>query len=204
MTPVILRDIKWLAKYLNVGEMRLRNLMRDCPVNGHDSGNPYSGMYTADLRLLYALVRILEPERALEIGTHHGSSANAIAAAMLDNGKGHLITVDISVQAGQHIEADYSPYVSFVNADGNTYIENLQDFDFIHEDGAHSPHSIHTLYSHIWRLLNKGGVILSHDVLLGVREHIEYGIRAAGLDFPPVEVLKVHGSPCGYTVYRRP
>lgn len=45
--------------------------------------------------LLYGLVRALQPDFVLETGTHKGRSTRAISSALLENGNGWMITVDM-------------------------------------------------------------------------------------------------------------
>jgi hypothetical protein len=49
---------------------------------------------TEVLDFLYALVRLIKPEHAVETGTWLGRSAVAIASALRDNGFGHLISLE--------------------------------------------------------------------------------------------------------------
>jgi hypothetical protein len=49
---------------------------------------------TEVLDFLYALVRLIKPEHAIETGTWLGRSAVAIASALRDNGFGHLISLE--------------------------------------------------------------------------------------------------------------
>ncbi len=46
--------------------------------------------------LLYSLVRASRPERIVEFGTSFGISTIYLACAMLDNGKGHLYSTELS------------------------------------------------------------------------------------------------------------
>jgi predicted O-methyltransferase YrrM len=46
-------------------------------------------------RILYDFIRREKPDRCLELGFSHGTSACYIAAALADNGRGHLTTVDL-------------------------------------------------------------------------------------------------------------
>ena len=51
-------------------------------------------MCATDRIMLYALVRGLRPERALEIGVRWGGSARIISNAMEDNGAGQIVGLD--------------------------------------------------------------------------------------------------------------
>jgi len=63
----------------------------------------YDG-YTAEIEVLdflYALVRLIKPQRVLETGTWLGRSAIAIASALRDNGIGHLSTIELNREAAE-------------------------------------------------------------------------------------------------------
>jgi predicted O-methyltransferase YrrM len=47
-------------------------------------------------RLLYALVRAIRPETVVEFGTSYGISTIYLAAAVTDNGTGHVISTELS------------------------------------------------------------------------------------------------------------
>jgi len=47
-------------------------------------------------RLLYALVRAIRPETVVEFGTSFGISTIYLAAAVTDNGAGHIYTTELS------------------------------------------------------------------------------------------------------------
>jgi predicted O-methyltransferase YrrM len=49
---------------------------------------------TDERLILYSLIRGLRPQRVLEIGTHYGSSAAIIAAALEDNEHGRIVGLD--------------------------------------------------------------------------------------------------------------
>lgn len=46
-------------------------------------------------RIIYDFIREYKPANVLELGFAHGKSSNFIAAALHENGKGHLTTVDL-------------------------------------------------------------------------------------------------------------
>lgn len=172
----------------------------DAPSNA-PGRDPYAIPYGADGKFLYALVRALKPDRVLESGTSHGGSANHIAAALKRNGFGRLVTVDILPDSGQHILPEYQDIVEVVHEDITFYVQRSTgaEFQFIHEDAAHSAHSVHAVYGALSRLMPFGGVIVSHDTAYGVREDIMRGIRNAGFNEPPCYVWEEE-SPCGFSV----
>jgi spermidine synthase len=112
--------------------------------------------------------------------------------------------VDINPLAGRDIPDNLRSYVTVTIADIDDYIrrDDVRDFDFIFEDGAHSEFQVHTIYERLDKLLAPGGVIVSHDAAVeGVRDFIAAGIRKGiGVEVP---VYTVDPSPLGFSVYRR-
>lgn len=169
------------------------------PEPGRD---PYAIPYTSDGKFLYALVRALKPERILESGTSEGGSANHLLMALERNRFGSLVTVDIRHDSGQHIFPEFLHRVEIIHDDITFYVQrpDATDFQFIHEDAAHSAHSVHVVYDALPRLMPGGGVIVSHDTAFGVRADIMRGIQNAGFAEPPC--YEWSESPCGFSVMR--
>lgn len=196
-----------IARQLDLDPATFREYFQHVSFGGNDAG---TGMWKegpsweVDGKLLYALVRMLQPDRILEIGTNHGGSATYMAAALsIESPLGRITTVDINPEAGQHIPDHLRPYVEVVIEDANDFVKrpDVGGYDFIFEDGNHSAYQVHVIYERLSKLLRPGGVIVSHDAAMpGVSEYIEYGIKAGGHDMPPVYLLPP--SPCGVTVMR--
>lgn len=142
---------------------------------------PGGGVNPGDRRALYYLIRALQPEKLLEIGTHVGASTVFLAAALRDTSKtSRMTTVDIlDVNAADspwyQQKLSYSPkdfleklgtsdYVTFRVSPSSTYLENTDEtFDFIFLDGDHSAKTVYQEVSLALNKLNSGGVILLHD-----------------------------------------
>ncbi len=52
-------------------------------------------------KLLYALVRAIRPETVVEFGTSFGISTIYLAAAVTDNGTGHVVTTELSTRKAE-------------------------------------------------------------------------------------------------------
>jgi predicted O-methyltransferase YrrM len=108
-------------------------------------------------RIIYDHVRATKPERALELGVAHGVGAAYIAAALHENGRGELTTVDsaaflyedptaeelmerLGLSEIVTVDRSYSTYTWFLkeqieaqsDADGNCEPR----YDFVYLDGA--------------------------------------------------------------------
>jgi predicted O-methyltransferase YrrM len=91
-------------------------------------------------RLLYVLVRARRPARVVEFGTSLGLSAIHIAAALRDNGLGHLITTEQSAskasRAAQHLaQAGLSDLVEIRQGDAFQTLAAIDGIDLLLLDG---------------------------------------------------------------------
>lgn len=190
-------------------------------ISGWDRGYgdwPVGSLWTVEGRILYALVRALQPELIVEIGTNVGCSASHMASALKMNGKGNLMSFDtcssITIPPdknghsavflqGQLIPDDLLSFVELVNADGIAYLrEYIADADMIFEDGAHNFEGTRDAWVAGLAKLNPGGFMVSHDAAhFLVGETIQRGIAAAGV---VPNVYEVQPSDCGLAIYRKP
>jgi predicted O-methyltransferase YrrM len=118
---------------------------------------------------LYGFVRMVKPEKVLEIGTFEGDTALAMAKGLKENNFGHLVTLDIQDFGQEKVIADVelTSYVTCIKNDPLIYLANTQDrFDmaFI-DDGHHYDEAIRDL-ENCHRLVKTHGYILGHDVLM--------------------------------------
>jgi predicted O-methyltransferase YrrM len=146
---------------------------------------------------IYQHIRETVPDRVLELGTAHGASAAYIAAALQENGKGHLITLDRS-------GAGYSPsllvgdlklgeWVTFVVRDDSSYNWFLKEqiaqrsdeagnceplYDFCYLDGAHNWTIDGLAVFLIEKLLKPSGWVLLDDL------EWSYAASPSGADLP--------------------
>lgn len=195
--------LKAIAADFNLDSTALIRYAREDTIRGQDKGNLDGTAFTNDGKLLYALVRLLKPQHILEIGTYRGGSVNHLAAAVIKNGGGHIVTVDIWQRGGEAILDEYQDIVAVVHENSDFFLERFAApaFDFIFEDGPHSEHSVHNIYQSLPRVLEDGSFILSHDTDTGMREYINNGMRKGGADMDAVRFYSV-GLPVGMSVYR--
>jgi predicted O-methyltransferase YrrM len=99
-------------------------------------------------KLLYSLVRALKPMNVIEIGTAHGYGALYIGAALRENGKGKLFTLEgmtarIRLSKAAIARFDLNTYVEVVAGDfAETFPRALQavrPLDLIFSDGNKDP-----------------------------------------------------------------
>lgn len=182
----------------------------------YDDGFPVGSMWRVEGQFLYALIRALRPVKVLELGTSHGCSATHISQALQDNNQGILMCVDNGSQVGVigdmipkslhnwHAveQASVEDCIPYLLRTGWTY-------DFIFEDAMHSPEQVALVWSAADRLLNPGGMIVSHDAMHAlVGANVREGIEAAG--YPDrdgwggsVAYVLIEPADCGFAVWRK-
>jgi predicted O-methyltransferase YrrM len=177
-------------------------------IGGVDTGWYCGSLWSAEGKVLYALARALNVNRAVEFGTWRGCSAAHIAQALADARRdepGYLECVDIWESAGADIPIELRPFIRMTFLDMRDYAANAAEYgsqyELIFEDGPHDEDTVQSIWERARDLLVPGGVIISHDALHDTAgPHVRAGIEASGIT--PVYV-SVGGSDCGLAVWRR-
>jgi predicted O-methyltransferase YrrM len=177
-------------------------------IGGVDTGWYTGSLWSAEGKVIYALARALNINRAVEFGTWRGCSAAHIAQALADARRdepGYLECVDVWESAGADIPDGLRPYIRMTFLDMCDYTANAAEYgaqyELIFEDGPHDDHTVQFVWERARDLLAPGGVIISHDALHDTAgPHVRAGIEASGIT--PVYV-SVGGSDCGLAVWRR-
>ena len=147
------------------------------------------GVNPGDCRALYYLVRALQPNQTLEIGTHIGASTVHIAAALrtAQSPPGSLVTVDIRpvndpvtrpwAQAGSALSPQemmarlgMADAARFVTQSSLRFLaETDRQFDLIFLDGEHAASTVYRELSAALHSLAPNGIVLLHDYFPGGR-----------------------------------
>lgn len=173
------KDTFHQAELANAWQQAQAQLTRFSIPDGSGGVNP------GDRRALFYLIRSLQPQNVLEVGTHIGSSTLHIATAMQQYADPahpvQLTTVDIAdvndpvQQPWLNFGSPASPlalieaigcqdWVNFVQADSIAYLAQCQKtFDFIFLDGSHTAKAVYQEVPLALQLLNPSGIILLHD-----------------------------------------
>jgi predicted O-methyltransferase YrrM len=130
--------------------------------------NEPSDMCPTDRLMLYALVRGLRPERALEIGARWGGSARIITNAMEENGAGKLAGIDpLTSQfraSPKDLHGRYTLIEGFSPKAIPAAVERLGDkLDFVFVDGLHIYDAARADFEGCIPHLAEGAHILFHD-----------------------------------------
>ena len=87
----------------------------------------------------YAAVRAIKPRLVVETGTDKGLGSCVFAAALLRNGRGRLITVDVNPESGYLIDGRYATVVDRVIGDSITFLHGLNEpVDLFLHDSWHT------------------------------------------------------------------
>jgi hypothetical protein len=148
------------------------------------SFNPFSFANSVYYFYLYSLIRKLKPEVAVESGVFLGGSSAAILEAMEENGKGRLISVDISKSVSIGIWTKYSVPTGFavprrLRNRWELVVEDSRDFlatalsrlgsiDFYLHDSDHTYETVTFEMEMAWRHLKTGGVLVVDDCNLSL------------------------------------
>ncbi len=148
------------------------------------------GISLEDGKILYGMTRALQPEYVIETGVAAGVSTCFFAAALMENGRGTLFSIELP-PAGNHLRHnDGSVYSWQENGVGWAIPEEirrslgyrhrliLQDVrralpevlralpyvDIFFHDDLHTPDHMLWEYEFVWPRLRPGGVLVSDDV----------------------------------------
>lgn len=164
---------------------------------------PGGSLWGVEGQVIYALVRALKPENALEMGTWQGASAVHLLSALERNKQGSLASVDWWEGAGalvpEHLrhrwsmhyqEAVHYLYVSAWDAWGG----------FVFEDCIHSESEVYAIVTALKPKLRKGAVVVHHDSEHGDDgQQIQRALTRAGANY---RSWLIEPSDCGLAIWR--
>jgi adhesin HecA-like repeat protein len=183
----------------------------------YDDGFPIGSMWRVEGQCLYALVRALKPQRVLELGTWHGASATHLLQALEDNGSGVLECIDNraygNIVIGDMIPDELRYIMTFQQTPLEEWIDYAVEkkitYDFIFEDAMHTAEQVAFVWSHADRLLNPGGMIISHDAMhVTAGPLVREGIERAGYEDTMgygngVMYVLIEPADCGFAIWRK-
>lgn len=136
---------------------------------------------------LYAVCRALEPSVLVETGVHVGRSTSLILAALHDNGKGHLHSIDLPnrsyelddgkahadlIQRGQasgyavptYLRSRWTLHIGDSRHLLPRILAELGEIDVFFHDSEHTYEHMTFEFNEAWPHIRCGGLILSDDV----------------------------------------
>lgn len=164
---------------------------------------PGGSLWGVEGQALYALVRALRPQHALELGTWKGASATHILSAQQRNGYGALHSVDHWEGAGALVPDALRDWWMLTYMEAVAYIDTkLQrgKIGFVFEDCIHSESEVYAIVTALKPKLRKGAVVVHHD-----SEHGDDGMQIhRALDRAGVNYRSwlIEPSDCGIAIWR--
>ncbi len=111
----------------------------------------------------YAIVRAMQPNLIVETGTEKGLGSLVLAEAILKNGKGKLITIDMEPSSGLLIGGKYSGVISQVIGDSIQALSQIDQVDMFIHDSDHSSEHEAREFGVITPRLTVSGIVLSDN-----------------------------------------
>ena len=133
-------------------------------LKNHRRGNEIDGEVFYGRRLgWYAIVRAMKPLLVVETGTEKGLGSLVIAAALLKNGVGRLITIDIEPMSGFLIGGDYERVTQRIKSDSLSALSQIDGIDlFIHDSDHRASHEAAELRL-VTSRLSANGIVVSDN-----------------------------------------
>ena len=111
----------------------------------------------------YAIVRATKPLIVVETGTEKGLGSLVLAEALLKNGAGRLITIDMEPSAGLLIGDQYAGVIERVINDSLLAISKINQIDLFIHDSDHSAEHEAREFEILQSRLTADGIVLSDN-----------------------------------------
>lgn len=145
---------------------------------------------------LYGLIRSINPRVVVETGTHKGLTSCYMAAALLDNGKGYLITADPFEwgQRGNFAKFPELPITYYQIPGKDLKVPNI---DFLFIDGFHEKQEVLDEVKALFPQLSPLAMVVFHDChpSEGPDADVEGAIKELGLKavlIPSVNRMRIY------------
>jgi hypothetical protein len=111
----------------------------------------------------YAIVRAVKPQLVVETGTEKGLGSLVLPEALIQNGSGRLITVDMEPSSGLLIGAKYDGVIQRVIDDSLVAISQIDQIDLFIHDSDHSAEHEAQEFELLQSRLSVNGIVLSDN-----------------------------------------
>lgn len=159
-----------------------------------DKGDGQGGISLKDGMILFALVRATQPDYVVETGVAAGISTSFLGAALLENGHGHLYSIELPAshderlwladgsryswqkygagwaipkEISRSLRGKHSLVLSDVCKALPRILSQVPHVDFFFHDDLHTPQHMLWEYELVWPHLRPGGILLSDDANYG-------------------------------------
>lgn len=214
--------LQLVAMQLQLDPEDLSRFAREDTVGGYSANAAdrrwmVGSLYEVEGKVLYALIRALKPQHAVEIGSLRGCSTTHIATALAINESGRLTAIDVQEGARDQFPKSLDQVVTGVIGDGLKWLMEQPDasIDFIFEDSSHGEDMCAAVGKLATRKLTPGGILVVHDAahdfaILEDGRRITSDVGATvrrGLDRALGEakyrVYRTEPSDCGFALWKR-
>lgn len=165
---------------------------------------PMGSLWGVEGQVIYALVRALRPQQALELGTWHGASATHILTALDENTIASLLdSVDMWEGAGTLVPQAlrFRWYMHYREA--VQYLTKRAykgGYGFVFEDCIHSESEVYAIVTALKPKLRKGAVVVHHDSEHGGDgQQIQRALTRAGVNY---RSWLIEPSDCGIAIWK--
>jgi predicted O-methyltransferase YrrM len=111
----------------------------------------------------YAIARAMKPQLVVETGTEKGLGSLVLAEALIQNGSGRLITVDMEPSSGLLIGSKYDGVIQRLIDDSLVAISQIDQINlFIHDFDHNAEHETQEFES-LQSRLSANGIVLSYN-----------------------------------------
>lgn len=156
------RDFNLL--FPSVSKPQFINWLSEDYFGGWEEADHYHAGGRRELKMLYVTIRATKPQNILEIGTYDGRSTDHILLAAENNTKEgfecSVSAVDINDYVKDRKLHDF-PIQRFIEP-CLTHLQKINHYDFIMQDGDHSPESVNTELQ-LFKTLPNLKTVWSHD-----------------------------------------
>lgn len=176
------------------GYVKWQPLLESAASRVRDTTGHQGAVSLEDGKLLFAITRALQPEVVIETGVAAGISSSFIGAALIENGKGALYSIELPTTLGTaHSCADGSTYDWPVNGPGwavppaikqglgsrakmlladvrqalPALLAEVGHVDLFFHDDLHLPDHVLWEFQLVWPRLRAGGALVADDVDMG-------------------------------------
>ncbi len=195
--------VKLMAFYLETDPDVFMGYVQEDKLKGYPDVVAGS-VWTAEGRLLYAIVKTIQAKNIIEIGTWAGASTAHLCAAAMQTG-GTVFSVDTWEREAELVPEEYRSCLKLERSMGHEYVAHYHNsVDLIFEDADHNYKTSYMIAKEGKKALRPGGYYITHDTFAEV-EGMGDAIRKALFDngMNGLDIL-VRPSNCGLSIWRKP
>jgi len=111
----------------------------------------------------YALARAVKPNLIVETGTDKGLGSVVLASALLRNGNGRLVTIDVNDDSGFLIQGKYGDVIDRQIGTSLELLGRLSNVDVFIHDSNHEPRYEFREYLAVEKSLSESAIILTDN-----------------------------------------